>query len=149
LWFAWKKLKSPPEDEKPAEPLGRLPESWEALLRRTAPGKDTAVEWVLPCVSGKGNLLPANVRGWIVSLSSEPAAVFFLGRTWRGGVFATMELGGVEVEHTAGFLADRLEIRRGREKTRQAFFIDRLFSRAGKAAVERLRDDAKLAGGVA
>ncbi len=60
-----------------------------------------------------------------------------------------MELSGVEVEHTAGFLADRLEIRRGREKTHQAFFIDRLFSRAGKAAVERLRDDAKLAGGVA
>ena len=144
LWFAWKKLKSPSDEEKPAEPPGELPESWEELLRRVAPGK-SAVEWALPCVSGKGDLLSANVRGWIVSLSSEPAEIYFLGRTWRGGVFAAMELGGAAIAHSAGFLADRLEIRHRDGRPCQAFFIDHSFSRAGRVAASRLEDDAELA----
>jgi len=145
FWFAWKKLKSPPEDEKPAEPHGKLPEGWEALLRRTAPGGAGGVEWALPCVSGKGDLVGANVRGWIVSVSEKPAEVFFLGRRWRGGVWASMDLGGASVGHKEGFLADRLEIRHRVGKPQQTFFIDRSLSRAGRAAAERLRDDALLA----
>ncbi len=146
LGFAWKKLKSPPEDEKVAEPHDRLPDGWEALLRRTAPGCGGGVEWALPCVSGKGDLLGANVRGWIVSVSERPAEVFFLGRRWRGGVWAAMDLAGAGVEHREGFLADRLEIRHRDGRPRQAFFIERPLSRAGRVAAERLRDDARLAG---
>ena len=144
LWFAWKKLKSPPEGEKPAEPLGEMPERWEELLRRMTPGK-SAVEWTLPCVSGKGDLLSANVRGWIVSLSSEPAEIYFLGRTWRGGVFAAMDLAGAAVSHKSGFLADRLEIRHRDGRPCQAFFIDHSFSRAGREAASRLADDTSMA----
>lgn len=144
LWFAWKKLKAPPEGEKPPEPLSELPEQWEELLRRSAPGK-SAVEWALPCVSGKGDLLSANVRGWIVSLSSEPAEIYFLGRTWRGGVFAAMDLSGAGIDHTSGFLADRLEIRHRDGRPCQPFFIDHSLSPAGRVAASRLRDDAALA----
>jgi hypothetical protein len=144
LWFAWKKLKAPPEGEKPAEPLPKLPDRWNDLLHRTAPGK-SAVEWTLPCVSGKGDLLAANVKGWIVSLSSEPAEIYFLGRTWRGGVFAAMDLAGAGIDHTSGFLADRLEIRHRDGRPAQAFFIDASFSIAGREAASRLRDDAGLA----
>lgn len=144
LWFAWKKLKSPPEEEKPAEPLAELPDRWMEILHRTAPGK-SGVEWALPCVSGKGDLVSANVRGWIVSLSSEPAEIYFLGRTWRGGVFAAMDLAGAGIDHKSGFLADRLEIRHRDGKPCQSFFIDHSFSPAGRVASSRLRDDAELA----
>jgi hypothetical protein len=144
LWFAWKKLKSPPEEEKPSGPLEELPRRWEELLQRTAPGK-SAVEWALPCVTGKGDLLSANVKGWIVSLSSEPAEIYFLGRTWRGGVFAAMDLAGAKIDHTSGFLADRLEIRHRDGRPCQSFFIEGSFSRAGRVVASRLKDDAELA----
>ncbi len=143
LWFAWRKLKSPPDTEKLAEPLPELPERWDALLRRMHSGK-SPVEWALPCVSRKGDKLPANVFGWIVSLGEEPEEVYFLGRTWRGGVLAAFDIRGAAIEFGDGFLSGHLEIRHREGEPRQAFSFDQSLSRAAREAASRLSDDARL-----
>jgi len=143
LWFAWKKLKSPPDSEKPAEPLAKLPERWDALLRRIHSGK-SPVEWTLPCVTRKGDKLSANIFGWIVSLGEEPTQIYFIGRTWRGGVLAAFDIRGAAVDFRDGFLSGRLEIRHRDGKPCQAFSFDQSLSKAAREAASRLSDDVRL-----
>ena len=143
LWFAWRKLKSPPETQKPAEPLAKLPERWDALLRRMHSSK-SPIEWALTCVSRKGDKLPANIFGWIVSLSEEPGEVYFIGRTWTGGVLAALDIRGAEIEFRDGFLAGWLEIRHREGKPCQAFSFDQSLSKSAQEAASRLMDDARL-----
>lgn len=143
LWFAWKKLKSPPDSEKPAEPLAKLPERWDAMLRRMHSSK-SPVEWAIPCVSRKGDKLSANIFGWIVSLGEEPAEIYFIGRTWRGGVLAAFDIRAAAVEFRDGFLSGRLEIRHRDGKPCQAFSFDQSLSKAAREAASRLCDDVRL-----
>ena len=143
LWFAWRKLKSPPDTEKLAEPFSKLPERWDALLRRMHSSK-SPVEWTLPCVSRKGDKLPANVFGWIVSLGEEPEELYFLGRTWRGGVLAAFDIRGAAIDFREGFLSGHLEIRHSEGKPCQAFSFDHSLSRAARETASRLSDDSRL-----
>jgi hypothetical protein len=143
LWFAWKKLKSPPDSEKPAEPHARLPERWDALLRRMHSGK-SPVEWTLPCVTRKGDKLSANIFGWLVSLGEQPTEIYFIGRTWRGGVLAAFDIRGAAVDFRDGFLSGRLELRHRDGKPCQAFSFDQSLSKAAREAALRLSDDVRL-----
>jgi hypothetical protein len=95
-------------------------------------------------VSRKGDKLPANVFGWIVSLSEEPGEVYFIGRTWTGGVLAALDIRGAEIEFRDGFLAGWLEIRHREGKPCQAFSFDQSLSKSAQEAASRLMDDARL-----
>lgn len=143
LWFAWRKLQSPPDSEKPAEPYSKLPERWDAMLRRMCSSK-SPVEWALPCVSRKGDKLQGNVFGWILSLGEEPAEVYFIGRSWRGGVLAAFDIRGASIEMSEGFLSARLEIRHRDRRPCQAFLFDQSLSKASQELASRLIDDARL-----
>jgi hypothetical protein len=143
LWFAWKKLKSPPDSEKPTEPLAKLPERWDAIFRRMYSSKPTVV-WALPCVSRKGDKLEANIFGWIVSLGLEPTEIFFISSTWRGGGLAAFDIRGAKVEFSDGFLAGRLEICHRDGKPCQAFSFDQYHSKAARKVALRLSDGARF-----
>lgn len=143
LWFAWRKLKSPPDSEKAAKPFAKLPERWDAMLRRMHSSK-SPIEWALPCVSRKGDKLPANLFGWIVSLGEEPAEIYFIGRTWRGGVLAAFDIRDASMDFREGFLASRLEIRHRDGRPCQAFSFDQSLSKAAQEVASRLIDDARL-----
>lgn len=144
LWFAWRKLKSPPESEKPAEPLAKMPERWDALFRRMCVSQ-SPIEWALPCISRKGEKLPANLSGWLTSLAEKPAEVYFIGRTWRGGVLAALDIEAAEIEFRDGFLSSRIDIRHRDKKAGQGFLFDASLSRAAQELASRLNDDARLA----
>lgn len=143
LWFAWRKLKSPPDSEKSGKPFAKLPERWDAMLRRMHSSK-SPVEWALPCVSRKGDKLPANLFGWIVSLGEEPAEIYFIGRTWQGGVLAALDIRDASVDFREGFLAGRLDIRHREGRPCQAFSFDQSLSKATQEVASRLMDDAGL-----
>ncbi|MEN9468663.1 MAG: hypothetical protein RL630_396 [Verrucomicrobiota bacterium] len=144
LWLAWMKLQSPPDSEKTAAPLEKLPERWDTLLRQMSASK-SAIEWTLPCISRRGDKLPANLSGWIVSLAEQPAEIYFLGRTWHGGILAALDIQGATVEFHDGFLASRIEIRHREGKPNQAFFFNASLSKSAQEAASRLIDDARLA----
>jgi hypothetical protein len=144
LWLAWMKLQSPPDSEKPAAPLASLPERWDTLLRRMCASK-SAVEWALPCISRRGDKLPANLSGWIVSLADQPAEVYFIGRTWRGGILAALDIQGATIEFHDGFLASRIEIRHRDGQPKQGFSFNASLSKSAQEVASRLIDDARLA----
>jgi hypothetical protein len=116
------------------------------MLRRMHSSK-SPVEWTLPCVSRKGDKLPANLFGWIASLSEEAGEVYFISRTWRGGVLAAFDIRGAGIDFRDGFLAARLEIRHRDGLPCQAFSFDQSLSKAAQEVASRLIDDARLAAG--
>jgi hypothetical protein len=137
LWFAWRKLKCPADDKKPEAPETALPARWDTLLRRSHSNKN-AVDWALPCVTGKGTLLPPNIHGWLVRLDGDSLEIQFIGRTWRGSTFATIDCRDATVTSHPGFMADRISITHRDGAPRQIFDIDRLHSKAAQFALETL-----------
>ena len=144
LWLAWMKLQSPSDSKKPSVPLANLPERWDTLLRRMHASK-SAVEWALPCISRRGDKLPENLSGWIVSLADQPAEVYFIGRTWRGGILAALDIQGATIEFHDGFLASRIEIRHRDGQPKQGFSFNASLSKSAQEVASRLIDDARLA----
>lgn len=142
LWFAWKKLNAPPEHQKPSEPMRAIPPKWEARLRRMHTD-NSPIEWAVPCVSRKGDLLKANISGWLLSLSAEPSMVRFLECTWRGGL-ASMDIRNASIHHTEGFLGDRIEITHRDGHPRQAFTFAGEWTRCAERLAQSLREDAEL-----
>ena len=148
LWFAWKKLNAPPEHKKHSEPLHSIPQKWETQLRRMHPTK-SPIEWAVPCVSRKGDLMKANIHGWLLSLGAEPDEVRFLGRTWRGGIAAAMQLREATIKHSEGFLADRIEIVHSDGRPRQGFCFSAEWTHCARGLTSRLKEDSELVSGAA
>lgn len=123
LWLAWKKLNAPPEDSKPAEPGQSLPGAIELQLRRAHASK-APVAWSVPCLSGGGARLTANVRGWLVALNGEPHSLFFIGRSLAGCLVLEMDTAGAAITHKAGFLCDRIDISHRDGSPRHSFVFD-------------------------
>lgn len=143
LWLAWKKLNSPPEDRELAVLGVRLPRACEAELRRAHAGSEK-IEWAVPCLSGGGPRLNANLRGWLVRLEGGDAGVFFVARKFGGWMVLQMDTAGAAVKHEAGFLCDRVEITHREGTPKHEFLFERgmtrvareLASRLGRAGVE-------------
>ncbi len=138
IWFAWRKLKCPADDQKPDAPETALPARWDTLLRRSHSSKN-AITWALPCVTGKGSLLPPNIHGWLVRLDGPTEEIQFIGRTWRGSTFAAIDCLDATVEYHPGFMADRICLTHRDGDPRQNFDIEHLYSKAAQFAVETLQ----------
>ena len=109
LWLAWRKLNCPPEDDLETTPGRRIPGHCELHLRRSH-ASTAAIEWAVPCLSGGGPRLGANLSGWLVCLQEEPSRLFFVTKGFFGGVVLAMDADGADVSHKAGFLCDKIEI---------------------------------------
>jgi hypothetical protein len=140
LLFAWKKLTCPPRDSLPVEPGAHLSHGLEKILRRSHTSK-TPVEWTLPCISKKGDILPANIRGALVQLKDEPNLLHFVGKTWRGSMHGALDTAGASVEFTEGFLTHKLEITHPSGQPRQAFLFDQTQLPAAYKLAEKLRTE--------
>ena len=138
LWFAWRKLKCPPDDKKTDAPEASLPAHWDALLRRSHSNKNP-VEWALPCVTGKGSLLPPNIHGWLVRLQGGSQEIQFIGRTWRGSTFAAIDCHHGTAEFHSGFMADRISLVHRDGSPHQHFDLDHLHSKSAQFAIETIQ----------
>lgn len=149
LWLAWKKLNSPAEDDQEISPGHRLPGHCESQLRRAHAG-GAPVEWAVPCLSGGGPRLSANLRGWLVSLKEEPSRLFFVTKGFVGGLVLEMDIGGGVATHKAGFLCDKIEIVHRDGSPKYQFLFERGLSKlAGhlSASIQEMagRGDSKVA----
>lgn len=139
LWLAWKKLASLPSAQRPGEPRASLPHRWESLLRRSLPGKP-AVIWALPCISTKGQLLRPNIFGWLVGLDGDLPEACFVGKTWRGPVFAVIDLQGALAETTDGFMTTKLDITPASDRQRQSFLVEKNLTTAAARVAAIISD---------
>ena len=124
LWLAWRKLNAPPEAGLETAPGRRLPARCELHLRR-AHASTAPIEWALPCLSGGGPRLGANLNGWLVSLQGEPSRLFFVSESFFRGMVMEMDIAGANLTHRAGFLCDRLDIVHRDGSPKHAFLFER------------------------
>jgi hypothetical protein len=133
-WLAWKKLNGPADRGMPVKlPIALSPRLAAVFTRENILGETIA--WAVPCISGRGGRIPANLFGALVAMNEEPRKLVFVARK-NGRPFAsTIELEGSTVTHEPRFLSENLAISRAAGKGPGYLFI---FARPDAALVEQI-----------
>ena len=79
------------------------------------------IAWAVPCVSGRGRRIPANLFGALVATNEEPHKLSFVARKTGRPFAQTIDLEGSMVAHEPKFLSENLIIFPQREKDRNIF----------------------------
>lgn len=109
IWLAWKKLNGPADRGMPAQlPIALSARLASVFSRENILGETIA--WAVPCISGRGGRIPANLAGALVATNEEPRKLVFVARK-NGRPFArTIDLGDLMVAHEPRFLSENLVI---------------------------------------
>jgi Domain of unknown function (DUF4126) len=109
IWLAWKKLNGPADRDIPVKLPIALPTRLASVFNRENVLGET-IAWAVPCFSGRGERIPANLSGALVATNEEPRKLVFVARR-NGRPFAgTIELEGSTVTHEPRFLSENLVI---------------------------------------
>ncbi|MEY2439416.1 MAG: hypothetical protein QOI34_801, partial [Verrucomicrobiota bacterium] len=109
IWLTIKKLNVPAELNLPIKLPQSLSSRLAAVLNRQNVLGET-VAWAVPCISGRGRRIPANLFGALVATNEEPRKIMFVAHK-SGRPFAqTIELDGSMVAHEPKFLSENLII---------------------------------------
>jgi hypothetical protein len=109
IWLALNKLNA-------AADLRRAPALPIALPSRLAPifSKQNllgeTIAWAVPCLSGRGRRVPANLFGALVATNEEPHKIVFVARKNWKDFCQTIELVGARVAREPQFLSENLVI---------------------------------------
>jgi Domain of unknown function (DUF4126) len=133
-WLAWKKLNGPADRNTPVHlPIALSPRLTSVFIRENVLGETIA--WAVPCISGRGRRIPANLSGALVAMNEEPRKLVFVARK-NGRPFAgTIELEDTIVTHEPKFLSENLAISPAAGKGPKYLFI---FPRSEAALVEQI-----------
>jgi Domain of unknown function (DUF4126) len=144
LWLAWKKLNCPTEDDMETAAGQRIPGHCELQLRRSH-ASTAAIEWAVPCLSGGGPRLRANLSGWLVCLNDEPERLFFVAKSIFGGIVLAMDIAGADVLHQAGFLCDKIEIVHRDGSPKHQFLFERGLTKVAETFSKTVQERAGVA----
>ncbi len=134
IWLAWKKLNGPADRDMPVKLPIALPARLASVFSRENVLGET-VAWAMPCISGRGRRIPANLSGALVATNEEPRKLVFVARK-NGRPFAgTIELEGSSVTHEPRFLSENLVISPAAGKGPKYLFV---FPRPDSALVEQI-----------
>ena len=137
IWLAWRKLNGPAARDVPVDLPSTLP-------ARLAPvfGKENllgeTIAWAVPCVSGRGRGIPANLFGALVATNEEPQRVIFVAQKGRRALARTIDLEGSNIAREPKFLCENLVIFPATGKGPRYLFV---FSRPHAALVEQVVED--------
>jgi len=137
IWLALNKLNAAPD-------VRRAPTLPIALPSRLAPtfSKQNllgeTIAWAVPCLSGRGRRLPANLFGALVATNEEPHKIVFVGRKNWKPFYQTIDLEGSTVAREPQFLSENLVIVPKEGRGPKYSF---LFTRSRGALVELIAED--------
>jgi len=137
IWLALNKLNAAPDVRRAAT----LPIALPARLAPTFSKQNLlgeTIAWAVPCLSGRGRRIPANLFGALVATNEEPHKIVFVGRKNWKPFYQTIDLEGSTVARGPQFLSENLVIvpKEGRGP-RYCF----LFTRSRGALVELIAED--------
>ena len=136
IWLALTKLNA-------AADVRRSPTLPIALPSRLAPifSKQNllgeTIAWAVPCISGRGWRIPANLFGALVATNEEPHKIVFVARKNWGAFSQTIDLEGLNVARDPQFLSENLVILPAEGRGPKYSF---LFTRSRGALVEQLAE---------
>ncbi len=137
IWLAWRKLNGPADHDAPVNLPSALPARLAPIFARENVLGETIL-WAVPCVSGRGRRIPANLFGALVATSEEPRRITFVARK-AGRPFArTIDLKGFDVGREPKFLSENLVIFSAGGKGPKYMFV---FARPHAALVEQIVQD--------
>jgi hypothetical protein len=109
IWLAWKKLNVPAYFNVPEKLPIVLPGGLaDVFSKQNLLGETTA--WAVPCISGRGRRIAANLFGALVAMNEEPRKLLFVGRKGRKAIVQAIDLEGMTVAREPKFLSENLII---------------------------------------
>lgn len=122
IWLAFKKLNGPADLSIPMKLPLALPARLAPVFSRENILGET-IAWAVPCISGRGRGIPANLFGALVATNEEPRKLRFVARK-NGRPFAkNIELDNLMVAHEPKFLSENFIIFPAAGKGPQYLFI--------------------------
>jgi hypothetical protein len=123
VWFIRRKLKQPvrgePETVLPSKLPGRYQHALSRLLNAQQP-----IAWAVPCITGRGKLIPTDQQGYLVALADQVPKVYFLVKGWFGAA-KLYEIDEFSVTLRQRFLYDELILYTPGKHDRYTFRFDR------------------------
>ncbi len=137
IWLAWRKLNGPADRRALVKLPSMLPTRLAPVFAKENVLGET-IAWAVPCVSGRGRRIPANLFGALVATNEELNRITFIARK-AGRPFArAIDLEGSNVAREPKFLAENLVIFPAAGKGPKYSFV---FARQQAALVEQIVHD--------
>jgi len=109
IWLALNKLNAAPDVRRAATLPIALPSRLAPIFSRQNLLGET-ISWAVPCLSGRGRRIPANLFGALVATNEEPHKIVFVGRKNFGPFCQTIDLEGSTIGREPQFLSENLVI---------------------------------------
>lgn len=135
IWLVFKKLNGPADSSMPASLPVSLPPNLSDVFSRHNVLTET-IAWAVPCISGRGRKIPANLFGALVATNEEPRKIVFVARKGRG-LSETIDLEGSMVMREPKFLSENLVILPAAGKGPKYLFV---FPRSSGPMVEEISE---------
>jgi len=137
IWLALNKLNAAPDFHRPATLPIALPSRLAPIFAKQNLLGET-IAWAVPCISGRGRRIPANLRGALVATNEEPHKIVFVGRRNWKPFCQTIDLDGSTVAREPQFLSENLVIVPKEGRGPKYCF---LFTRSRGALVDLIAED--------
>jgi hypothetical protein len=137
IWLAWRKLNGPADRDVPVNLPSTLPARLAPIFAKENVLGET-LAWAVPCVSGRGRRIPANLFGALVATSEEPRRITFVARKAGRPFACTIDMEGSDVTREPKFLSENLVIFPAAGKGPKYMFV---FARPHAALVELIVKD--------
>ena len=137
IWLALNKLNAAPEVRRAATLPIALPSRLAPIFSKQNLLGET-IAWAVPCLSGRGRRIPANLFGALVATNEEPHKIVFVGRKNFKPFCQTIDLESSTIAREPQFLSENLVIV---PKERRGPKYSFLFTRSRGALVELIAED--------
>lgn len=138
IWLALTKLNAAADLRRPATLPIALPARLAPIFSKQNLLGET-IAWAVPCISGRGRRIPANLFGALVATNEEPRKIVFVARKNWNAFSQTIDLEGSTVAREPQFLSENLVIfpTEGGRGPKYSF----LFTRSRGTLVEQIAED--------
>ena len=128
IFFIRQKMKQPAR-RTAVELLASLPHAYERWFHKLVQPQQT-VRWAVPCITGKGKLIPRDQFGYLTATEQQLSMVFFVVKGWFASA-KLFEIDDFEPTLKQRFLYDEIILSTPGKNDRYSFRFDR--SQAGLA----------------
>ena len=136
IWLALNKLNAAADLRRPSTLPIALPSRLTPIFSKQNLLGET-IAWAVPCISGRGRRIPANLFGALVATNEEPHKIVFVARKNWKAFCQTIDLEGSTVAREPQFLSENLVILPSEGRGPKYSF---LFTRSRGALVEQIAD---------
>jgi Domain of unknown function (DUF4126) len=136
IWFIRQKMKQPAR-RTAVELLANLPGPYERWFHKLVEPRQT-VRWAVPCITGKGRLIPRDQFGYLTATEEQLSQVLFIVKGWFASA-KLFEIDDFEPTLRQRFLYDEIVLFTPGKNDRYSFRFDRTQAGLAPLVLEDLK----------